>query len=246
MKATLLDDDAFRVLAIPFGGPIPSPTAPHGVDLEGEWFSVRTDIKPDWFRKREVDFHHGWDHEAKAIAAEMGVPYKPVMGRTLIGEATDLELDEDEGWWVKVWLRAGEKRLKLVKALADHGARLFGSSQPIARLVRTGKAGHIDVWPYWRQTLSTAPVNTYSRIMPLKASLDAMMAGGYYPSEAFWQEVLDSLHDLQPDLVRAQAGRTDGRALSEALGAADAQVSRLLALFERAEGGHSDVRGERL
>jgi hypothetical protein len=44
MKATLLDDDAFRLLALPFGGPIPFPGAPRGADLDRQWLSERTDF----------------------------------------------------------------------------------------------------------------------------------------------------------------------------------------------------------
>ena len=107
LKATLLDDDAFRLCAIPFGGPIPQKGAPRGVDLDGEWFSPRTDIKPDWFPLRLVDWHHG--HDA-------------TMGRAVLGKAVDLgpfggagsEPDED-GWWVTVWLAHGERRVDLVK-----------------------------------------------------------------------------------------------------------------------------------
>ena len=55
---------------------------------------------------------------------------------------------------------------------------LFGSSEPVQRLVKVNKAtGHIDVWPYLRQTLSTSPQNTHSIIRPLKASLDDMHGG---------------------------------------------------------------------
>ena len=61
MKAAPLSDDAFALRAIPFSGPIPSPIWPGGVDLDGETFTHRTDIKPDWFKARPVDWHHGKD-----------------------------------------------------------------------------------------------------------------------------------------------------------------------------------------
>jgi hypothetical protein len=222
VKAAPLSDDAFALRAIPFSGPIPSPKWPGGVDLDGETFTHRTDIKPDWFKSRPVDWHHGQDPTGK-------------MARTTLADAVDLR-EEEDGWWVTVWLKAGERRLRLIESLQRKGAQLFGSSEPVQGMVKVNKAtGHIDVWPYFRQTLSTSPQNTHSIIRPLKAALDEMQAGGHYPSTAFWDEVLDSLRDLQPDLVRAKAGRSDGRALAEMLDAADAQVTRLLALFERAE-----------
>jgi hypothetical protein len=193
------------------------------VDLDGETFTHRTDIKPDWFKARPVDWHHGKDPTGK-------------MGRTTLADAVDLR-EEEDGWWVTVWLKAGERRLRLIDQLQAVGAKLFGSSEPVQGMVKVNKAtGHIDVWPYFRQTLSTSPQNTHSIIRPLKAALDDMAQGGHYPSQAFWDEVLDSLHDLQPDLAaRAKAGRTDGRALADVLDATDAQVTRLMALFERAD-----------
>ena len=231
LKAQPIDDDAFRLRAIPFTGPIPSPMWPGGVDLDGETFTHRTDIKPNWWKARPVDWHHGNDPTG-------------VMGRTVIGKAVDLR-EEEDGHWVTVWLDAGKERIRLIRALAEKGAQIFGSSEPVQSLVKINKAtGHIDVWPYLRQTLSTSPQNTHSVLAPLKADLSAMAGTGYHPTDAFWQEVLDSLHDLGPDLYGAKAGRPDGRALSEMLGAADAQVSRLLALYsERAQGGR-DHGGE--
>jgi hypothetical protein len=230
MKAAPLSDDAFALRAIPFSGPIPSPIWPGGVDLDGETFTHRTDIKPDWFKARPVDWHH--DLDPTGIVGNP--PSQRFRGqRSQIASAVDLH-EEEDGWWVTVWKRAGEKRWRLIESLQKAGAVLFGSSEPVYNMIRVNKAtGHIDVWPYFRQTLSTSPQNTHSIIRPLKASLDDMMAGGHYPSSAFWDEVLDSLHDLQPDLLRAKAGRTDGRALGEALRDADAQVMRLLALFEQ-------------
>jgi hypothetical protein len=229
LKAAPLSDDAFALRAIPFSGPIPSPVWPGGVDLDGETFTHRTDIKPDWFKARPVDWHH--DLDPTGIVGN--TPYQRFRQRqrSKIAEAVDLR-EEEDGWWVTVWQKAGEKRWGLIQALAERGARIFGSSEPAHDMVRVNKAtGHIDVWPYVRQTLSTSPQNTHSILVPLKAALDDMLTGGHYPSDAFWQELLDSLQDLQPDLVRAKAGRSDGRALAEMLDAADAQVMRLRALY---------------
>src|SRR6478735_8974554 len=117
VKATVLDDDRFRLLAIPFGGPIPHPAFPRGVDLDGETFTERTDIKAAWFPTRPVDWHHGGD---------------VTLGRTVIGKAANLTMDED-GWWVDVWLNHGERRLDLIKRLAEQAqstARPPSSDRP--------------------------------------------------------------------------------------------------------------------
>lgn len=181
-KATILDDDAFRLLAIPFGGPIPSPHSRRGVDLDGEWFSERTDIRPDWLKSRAVDWHHGADQ---------------TLGREVIGKAVDPTMDED-GWWVTVWLDHGSRRLGLIKKLAERGAALFGSSESVAGLVKKADTGEILAWPYWRQTLSTSPQNTHSVIRPMKAMLGGLDYSTTTP--AFWADIAPALADLAADL----------------------------------------------
>jgi hypothetical protein len=196
MKATVIDDDAFRLLAFPFSGPIPSPAWPRGVDLDRETFSERTDIKADWFKERVTDWHHGADQTFR---------------RTVLGKAVDLgrfdgassEPDE-EGWWVTVWLDHGQKRLNLIKKLADQGAAIYGSSESVPNMVKKSSSGEILVWPYLRQTLSTSPQNTHSVLRPLKAVLD-----GTTPSAAFWSEFETSLSDLGADLRSTFLGGED-------------------------------------
>lgn len=220
VKATLLDDDAFRLLAIPFTGPIPSPRTPKGVDLDGEWFDEVTDIKPTWMKARPVDWHHGKDR---------------MMQRTVIGKAVDLEMD-DEGWWVTVWLQAGEQRLNLIRQLQERGGQLFGSSETIGELARVKADGHIDVWPFWRQTLSTSPQNTHSVLRPMKAALaEALADEGYNPSDAFWAEITAELGDLSADLHDgAKAGPPDSDGgLEQALARLGAPVDRLMDIVRK-------------
>lgn len=203
LKATPIDDDHFRLLAIPFGGPLPLPGAPRGVDLDAEWFSERTDIKADWLPYRLVDWHHGGDD---------------LMGRTVIAKADKLT-EEDDGWWVDVWLQHGERRLELVRKLAERGAQIYGSSESIAGLTKKAATGEILVWPYWRQTLTTSPQNTYSIIRPLKAMFEDI-ATDYIPSPAFWRDLAASLDDLGTDLRMTSGageyGAKSGRVLSGA------------------------------
>jgi hypothetical protein len=198
-KATLLDDDSFRLLAFPFGGPIPSPHSKRGVDLDGEFFSERTDIKPAWLKARPVDWHHGND---------------TTLGRDVIGKAVDPVMDED-GWWVTVWLDHGAKRLNLIKRLAERGAQLFGSSESVAGMVRKAKTGEILEWPYWRQTLSTSPQNTHSVIRPMKAVLGDLP--GLDPSPAFWADIAPALADLADDLRLTSPTAGKGAAIDDGL-----------------------------
>ncbi len=237
VKATLLDDDAFRLLAFPFSGPIPK-AGTRGVDLDGEFFSERTDIKADWLPFRPTDWHHGADPTGK-------------MGRTSFGKAVDLggfegksnEPDQD-GWWVTVWVDAGQKRLDLIKRLAER-ATIFGSSESVPGLTKKASTGEILVWPYWRQTLSTSPQNTHSVIRPLKATLDEIEMAGERPGPSFWADLEASLRSLAPSLrlpsetgaVEAKAGRVlSARNESDLRGALDefrSALDRLDAVVRR-------------
>lgn len=224
MKATLLDDDAFRLLAIPFGGMIPSVLFPRGVDLDGETFTERTDIKPAWLSERDVDWHHGGD---------------ALMGRTTIGKAVDLKM-EDDGWWVTVWTQHGQKRLELIRRLAEQQP-IFGSSESIVGMTRKASTGEILVWPYWRQTLSTSPQNTKSILRPLKASVDDLYANGVTPTAAFWADLSADLDNLQADLRRtsfvgddaAKAGRVLSSVNEVALRKAIDELAAVLAKLEK-------------
>jgi hypothetical protein len=254
VKAQLIGDDAFRLLAIPFGGPIPYPGAPKGADIEGQWFSPAVDIKPDWFKARVVDWHHGSDPTG-------------VMGRTPLGKAVDLgdadgpsdEPDED-GWWVTFWLDAGQKRNALIRRLQQKGAEIFGSSEtipgvPMMRLAgkadivpwARGVPGEIVSWPYIRQTLSTSPQNTYSVLRPMKAVLDNLSLDEN-DSEPM-RDLLSDLYALGADLttssergeLAAKAGRVlsavNERALREAL----ARLDEVLAKLRAPEGKDRDA-----
>ena len=174
LKAAPLDPDEMdawfagklprRLLAIPFGGPIPKKGAPIGTDLDGEWFDETTDIYGPYAvlrneRERLVDWHHRQDPTGK-------------MGNAIIGKAVLDEEPDEDGWWESVWLKAGEARLSLIKRLQERGAALFGSSEALFKKV--DDAGKIVTWPYVRQTLSTSPQNTLSVLRPMKASLDAL------------------------------------------------------------------------
>ena len=205
VKATIIDNDHFRLLAIPFGGPL------GGKDLDGEFFSKRTDIKPDWFTERPVLWHHGQDK---------------YMTDTVVGKATDLTL-EDDGWWVDVWLKHGEQRAELIKRLASK-APLYGSSGTISYLRKASTGGEILVWPYVEQTLTTSPQNSLSVAKPAKAWL-ADYDSAMIPVAEAMKGFITDLDNLGADLpltlgqgdVVAKAGRVlsarNERALRDAL-----------------------------
>jgi hypothetical protein len=154
-----------RILAVPFGGPIPAPKAPLGVDIDGEWFSERTDLFGGHkallaSRERLVDWHHDND--------PTGVMKGAILGRLVLDAKA-----ETAGWWGDFWAKAGEKRLALVAQLEARGARLYGSSQAAKGSVSVDEStGEILVWPMIREAISTSPQNTYAVLPSLKALLD--------------------------------------------------------------------------
>lgn len=232
MKATLLDDDAFRLLALPFGGPIPFPGAPRGADLDRQWFSERTDFgqPATWDGRIDVTWHHGLDSR---------------MGREVVGKAGDLEFDDDGGW-VTVWLDHGKRRTRLIKMLAeaakdDDEVNIYGSSEAAqgsgllkkadgsVRPWRPKSPGEITRWWYSGQTLSTSPQNTKSILVPVKATLDDIFDGvlvaddPYRDALARWLDDLvahpapDPTSDGEAKAGRVLASRNEAR-LREALG----------------------------
>lgn len=184
LKAERVGPNKFRVLAIPFGGPFA------GKDLDEEFFSKRTDIKPDWFDRRPLIWHHNLDQTMKADST--------------IGTADDLELDEDLGWWSTVWLDRSHRYWSAVDTLLGQ-QKLYGSSGTMPNFVRTDKkTGEILVWPYVEQTLTPTPSNFQSQVHAAKAA-HFVEAGIAIP-----RDLLASLHDpssptadLGPDLATA-------------------------------------------
>lgn len=150
LKAQVIDDNHLRVLAIPFGGPV------GGKDLDGEFFSRRTDIKPDWFAERPALWHHGQD---------------PLIQDRVVGKAVDLTQEED-GWWVDLWLERADRYAELVQALGKK-TPLYGSSGTLNYLKRVAPDGEILVWPYVEQTLTLTPSNVFSITRTAKAVMDA-------------------------------------------------------------------------
>jgi hypothetical protein len=162
IKAEQLGSTKWRVLAIPFGGPLKG-----GKDLDGEFFSPRTDIKARWFKERPVLFHHGMDSAIKD--AELGT------------EEMDDEAKAD-GWWGTMWLDRSARYWEQVDALLRAG-KMYGSSGAIAHLVRKNTKGEILVWPHAEQTLTPTPANPLARITASKAVPDWSAIGADLPAD---------------------------------------------------------------
>lgn len=135
----------FRMLALPFGGPIPRKGAPAGADLDGEWFSRHTATGLTPYSEVPVLWHHGVD------------PLGFLRDATL-GKATGWHRDE-LGWRCYVQLTPGPQ-VELVQLLSDR-VPLYGSTS--ARRVERDN-GHITRWLVDELSLSPTPQNPYALV----------------------------------------------------------------------------------
>jgi hypothetical protein len=192
LKAEQVTNSKWRVLSIPFGGPF------DGKDFDEEFFSERTDIKPDWFDRRPLVWHHNLDGTMKA---------DPVLGT-----ADDTE-KSDEGWWSTIWLDRSHQYWSQVDALL-RGGKVYGSSGSLPSFVKTDrKTGEILVWPFIEQTLTPTPANPYARIVPAKALAHFDAANLILPPSV--RDLLSDPNsqqaDLRPDLATAVDAATRQR-----------------------------------
>jgi len=142
------DPDMIEGLAIPFGGPLTG-----GRDLDGEMFSKDTDLCLDWFSERPVLYHHGTDDAVKTS----------VIGRQVQAEVTD------DGVWVRAQLDKNHRYRAAVGKLIEQDALAF-SSGAMPHLVKVGKSGHIDRWPWVELSATPTADNPTAVIYAVKSS----------------------------------------------------------------------------
>lgn len=226
-----------RILVLPHGGPIPKADAPLGVDIDGEWFSERTDIFDGHkalleTRQRVVDWHHDQDPTGTMKGA--------ILGSVILDDHDEsVSVDEElrTGRWGDLWANAGEKRLALVAQLEARGARIFGSSE--AAYKKASPTGEILTWPIIREAMSTSPQNTYAVMPPLKAVLTHPLISEV-PAGAL-KALLFGLDNLASDLratslggePAAKAGRVLSAANEAALSHALSDLSGVLDQLQR-------------
>ena len=122
-------DVGWRILGVPFGGPI------KGRDLDGEAFHEDTDI---WLKVGDqvnITYYHGYGPDKPD---ERQVP--PVV----IGRATYVGTDKRGHWFDPMLDYEEPLAQRTILAGTD---KLKASSGAISHLVRMGKGGLIDVWP---------------------------------------------------------------------------------------------------
>lgn len=178
LKAEHVRGTKWRVNSIPFGGML------GGRDWDHEFFSPRTDPKPDWFQRRPVLFHHAQDVEVKDA---------------VVGWEEGLEKEKD-GWWGEMWLDKQSAYFDRLDTYLQQN-KLYGSSGSMPHLVQKASNGEILVWPHVEQTVTFTPINTLARITASKAVGDFHSAG--IELDPTLREVLRHLEqvtDLKADL----------------------------------------------
>ena len=138
------DEDAGIIegLAIPYGGPM------GGKDLDGEFFSPRTDFALKWFDQRPVLYHHGLDPDAEI--EPVGAQFET---KTL-----------DAGRWAKVQLDKAHRYYDKIADMVREG-KLFFSSGALPHLVRKAASGELTRWPWVELSLTPTPANPYAVTM---------------------------------------------------------------------------------
>ena len=130
----------------PYGGPC------NGKDLQGEFFSPKTDFCLKWFDTRPILYHHGLDADMKTDVA---------------GVQTSVE-DRPDGQWIKAQLDRSQRYWSDLKALIKAG-KIFFSSGSIPHLVEKAANGEILRWPWVETSLTPSPANPGARIEAFKA-----------------------------------------------------------------------------
>lgn len=190
MEFEVVRSGHYRVNAIPFGGPL------KGRDLDGQFFSDRTDPKPDWFPQRPVIWHHGLD--------------KTMTEDYVVGHQEQIAKGKD-GWWGDVWLNKQHRYFSQIDAMIQSG-RMYGSSGTMPHLIKASSNGELLTWPHIEQTLSPVPRNPYSIVRATKALSDFEEAG--------LSDLLHTLEGLSSDLSPVTSALGDvvaAKAFDEAL-----------------------------
>jgi hypothetical protein len=191
------------ILAIPFSGPMPG--GPGGKDLDGEYFSPKTDLCLDWFpTQRPLLYQHGLDGEI-AVAP---------IGKV---DASSAHQD-DAGWWVRAQLdKAGQYWRHITQLIEADEEKIFASSGSMPHLVKRTKDGEILRWPWVELSLTPTPANFFATVSAAAAKAHYAAAGLTPPptinadDTRSYADLLDRLTDDMGDFAEMTLRLTHGR-----------------------------------
>ena len=99
-------------------------------DLQGEYFTAKTEFNLDWYEVRPALYHHGLDGSIEAAP---------------IGKIDTIKQDSI-GLWAEAQIDMNREYGEAVQKLVDKGV-LHWSSGSLAHLVETKSDGQIKKWP---------------------------------------------------------------------------------------------------
>jgi HK97 family phage major capsid protein len=109
-------------------------------DLQGEYFTSKTELGLDWYPRRPVLYHHGLDS---------------TLGPEMIGQIENLKMDEF-GVWAEAQLDLRSRWVQKVMELVNRGV-LNWSSGSLPHLVEVEQDGHIRRWPIIEGSTTPSP-----------------------------------------------------------------------------------------
>jgi hypothetical protein len=149
-----------RILAIPFFGP----KELGGRDLDGEFFSAKTDLCTSWYPvQRPLLYEHG---------LRPGPDVAPV-GKV---DSATLTTEEGVGVWVEAELDRQARYFEHIRRLVEQ-KRLYASSGAMPHLVKTAPGGEILRWPWVELSLTPVPANPFAVVEPDKVRKHWKAAG---------------------------------------------------------------------
>lgn len=195
-------------VAVPYGGPM------EGRDLQGEFFSEKTDLHLDWFPDgRPLLYDHGFDASLR----------EQVVGRQVKAEVNDV------GIWAEAQLNRAHRYFEAIMELVGEGALGF-SSGSVHHLVTRSSSGEILNWPWIELSLTPTPANPWATIDPAK-SLSHLRELGLTAPDPLLAILKRSEPASEPSTPCVHCG--SGKSLEEHY---QETVSLLDSLVERVEG----------
>lgn len=138
-------EDEIEGLLLPWGG------IHNGKDLDGEYFSAKTNFCLEWFPEpatRPLLYDHGLDPDA---------------GPTVVGRIKSIEIKADTGGWMQAQLDKQSKYFAAIKEMVERG-KLYLSSGAMAHLVQRGAKGELLRWPVVEGSLTPTPANLLATV----------------------------------------------------------------------------------
>jgi HK97 family phage major capsid protein len=127
-------------------------------DLQGEYFTTKTELGLDWYPYRPVLYHHGLDGKLKAA---------------VIGRIDTLRADEI-GLWAEAQLDLRHRYAQAVRRLIDRGI-INWSSGSLPHLVEVAEDGRVKRWPIIEGSLTPTPAEPrQTDVRTIKSAYEAL------------------------------------------------------------------------